>query len=59
MILRLKGSSKNFRVKPFFFFLFHFLGYFINCLGDQNLKGNKVRESTRTISCQKVRGELG
>ena len=58
MILRLKGSSKNFRVKPFFF-LFHFLVYFINFLGDQNLKGNKVRESTRTISCPKVRGELG
>lgn len=58
MILRLKGSSKNFRVKSFFF-LFLFLICFINLLGDQNLKGNKARESTRTISCQKVRGELG
>lgn len=48
MILRLKGSSKNFRVKPFFF---SFLVCFINLLGDQNLKGNMVHESTRTISC--------
>lgn len=58
MILRLKGSSKNFRIKSFFF-PFSFFGLFINLLGDQNLKGNKARESTRTISCQKVRGELG